>query len=223
MGFGKMRENLLLTSFSQRLRETVSLDLLPTTLRLREVLRSGQIVFPRTSVISVIVETGQAQSVETALVGYEGAIDFGIPGTPLKLLVQAEGPAFTMSGTAFERHLDDPEFRAAMDANRRRLLEFMCVSGACQAFHTAEQRMARWLLEMADRVDDQELPLTQESLAAMIGVHRPTVTLAARILQASGMISYRYGRVTIVNRDLLEQTACECYAAVARRYSGGAV
>jgi hypothetical protein len=218
------RDNLLLAALSPQTRRALEPDLTPIRQKLQQVLNSpgspGDIVFPRTSVISVLTQTGDGQSVENAVVGYEGvfAVDGG--ATNVKGLVLAEGLAWGMSRAAFERHEDNHEFRAAVSLFEHQLLAFTCQSCVCQAFHTAEQRLARWLLEMRDRVLEDELSLTQEFLASMLGVHRPTVTIAARILQAADMIHYRYGRVTIVDRDALEEACCECYSMLPRPGAG---
>jgi CRP-like cAMP-binding protein len=87
-------------------------------------------------------------------------------------------------------------------------------SVACNALHTLDARLARWLLQTHDCLDGQPIPLTQDFLAQMLGVRRTTVTLTARLLQGAGMIQYSRGVVRIVDRARLEQTACECYATV---------
>jgi Mn-dependent DtxR family transcriptional regulator len=88
----------------------------------------------------------------------------------------------------------------------------------CNAVHSLEQRLARWLLSTHDRVGSAELPLTQETIGEMLGVHRTTVIRIAKSLQAQGVIRYGRGRVGIMNRAGLEQTACECYRAVAEHF-----
>src|SRR5581483_12080616 len=105
---------------------------------------------------------------------------------------------------------------AAVKHYQSTLLAVACQSTICQAFHTAEQRLARWLLSLRDRCETDELHVTQDVLASMLGVHRPTVTIAARILQAAGMIQYRYGRVTITDRNALEEASCECFTLTSR-------
>jgi CRP-like cAMP-binding protein len=90
-------------------------------------------------------------------------------------------------------------------------------TAACNGRHGLEQRLARWLLMAHDRVKDDELPLTQEFLAMMLGVHRPSITVTAGILQRAGLISYASGRITILDRLSLEASSCECYGAVRQR------
>jgi CRP-like cAMP-binding protein len=88
---------------------------------------------------------------------------------------------------------------------------FVMQSTACNAAHRVEQRLARWLLMAHDRVGRNEFPLTQEFVAMMLGVARPTVTIIAGTLQKAGLITYRRGRIAIVDREKLETAACECY------------
>jgi CRP-like cAMP-binding protein len=108
---------------------------------------------------------------------------------------------------------------------RRRLLRFaqalsfqISQSAACNARHVVEERCARWLLAARDRVDGDELALTHEFLGIMLGVRRAGVTVAAGSLQQAGLISYRQGRVTILDRDSLEAAACECYRITRDEY-----
>jgi CRP-like cAMP-binding protein len=89
---------------------------------------------------------------------------------------------------------------------------------ACNALHPAEARLARWLLMVQDRVGGDALHLTHDFLAEMLGVQRPTVTVVARTLQGGGLIRYRRGTVTVLDREALEEAACECYAAVRATY-----
>ena len=89
---------------------------------------------------------------------------------------------------------------------------------ACNARHTTEQRMCRWLLMMHDRANGEPLPYTHEFLSHMLGANRKSVTLAARAMQSAGLIEYRRGRIQVVDRPGLEKAACECYAIVKERF-----
>src|SRR6266480_2026267 len=93
------------------------------------------------------------------------------------------------------------------------LTGFIMQSTACNAVHSVEQRLARWLLHAQDRVGRDAFPLTQEFVAMMLGAARPTVTVVAGTLQKAGLIKYRHGKVTIVDREALENASCECYRA----------
>jgi hypothetical protein len=193
---------------------------------LRDATNPTPVVFPRTCVISLITRTHDGQSINNAIIGYEGLYAFQSPAGNIDGVVQMDGLALGMTRDAFEKHLDTYEFRVAVDSYHQRLLALTCQSALCHTLHTAEQRLARWLLSMRDRSDNDELLITQDHLANMLGVHRPTVTIAARILQAGGMIHYRYGRVGIVNRAALEEVTCECYHIVPKpddpQYASGA-
>jgi len=164
----------------------------------------------------VVTRTNDGQSAENAVIGYEGVFTLGAEAENVTGIVQLAGSAMVMVHDTFEKNLELSEFRIAMNQYNQRLLAFTCQTAVCQAFHTAEQRLARWLLSMRDRTDHDEMLLTQDFLASMLGVHRPTITIAARILQSAGLIQYRYGRVTVVDRPGLEEAACECYRIVPR-------
>ncbi len=92
-------------------------------------------------------------------------------------------------------------------------------TAACNGRHGLEQRLARWLLIARDRADGDELPLTQDFIALMLGVHRPSVTVTAGVLQRAGLIRYANGRITILDRPSLEAAACECYSVVRQRFA----
>jgi len=98
------------------------------------------------------------------------------------------------------------------------MMATLAQTAACNRAHSLEERMSRWLLMTHDRVDSDEFPLTQEFLAQMLGVRRPGVNLAAATLQKAGLIEYARGRIKILNRAGLEESACECYASVRREF-----
>jgi hypothetical protein len=175
--------------------------------------QEADVVFPLTCVLSLMTQTGDGQSVENSAIGYEGASIFRTKPS-MKLAAQIGGEALRMPRTAFNAHLANEEFRHVIDGYRDQLLGNACQATVCQAFHSAEQRLAHWLLVMSDRARTYDLHLTQDFLATMLGVQRPTVTIAARILQAANLINYRYGRVTITDHHGLQEAACECYANV---------
>ena len=115
--------------------------------------------------------------------------------------------------------LDGP-FRAILLRYNEALAGQISQTAACNGNHEIEERLARWLLMAHDRADGDDLALTQDFMAMMLGVHRPGVTVSAGILQRAGLISHsKLGRVTILDRERLEGAACECYAAVVRRFS----
>lgn len=123
-----------------------------------------------------------------------------------------------MSRAAFTRAMQSmPSFRSLMYNYVHAFLEQVMVSVACNGAHSLQQRLARWLLMMRDRGDDDTLAITQNLLAEMLGVHRPTITHAVRELERAGAIERGRGRVTIVDRQGLIEASCECYQLVRTR------
>jgi len=119
---------------------------------------------------------------------------------------------YRISTDAFEAELDRRgEFTALVRRDTQALLGVVMQSTACNAVHSVEQRLARWPLMAHDRVECDEFPLTQEFAAMMLGATRPTVTVVAGTLQKADLIAYQRGRITIVDRQRLEQASCECY------------
>jgi CRP-like cAMP-binding protein len=119
-----------------------------------------------------------------------------------------------MNVDAFRREINRRgAFHELMARYAQALFGFVAQSTACNAIHSVEQRLARWLLMAQDRMGSDEYPLTQEFVAMMLGASRPTVTVVAGTLQKAGLIKYRHGRVTIVDRENLEAASCECYRA----------
>jgi CRP-like cAMP-binding protein len=160
--------------------------------------------------------------IEMATIGCEGGTGFqavfGAKTSSARLLVQVPGTASRMSRLAFRRALDTvPSFRNLMFAHVHAFLEQVMVSAACNGTHSLKERLARWLLMMRDRHDDDSLPITQDLLAEMLGVHRPTITNAAQALQRAGLIECGRQRVTICDRDGLIAASCECYLLVRAR------
>jgi CRP-like cAMP-binding protein len=181
-----------------------------------------QVYFPLDGVVSLVSVLARGEVIETATVGRDGAIGvFGGLGpwnAIARAIVRVPGAAAVVPV---------PQFQAAVresDALRNLLLRYKEVllgqvqqTAACNALHQLEARLARWLLQTADRVDGPSLPLTQDLISQMLGVRRTTVTLVAGKLQQAGLISYTRGRLVILNRAGLEEAACECYETLRRR------
>jgi CRP-like cAMP-binding protein len=143
---------------------------------------------------------------------------FGARVSSIRLLVQIPGSAAKLSRAAFTRAMGSmPSFRNLMFAYSQAFLEQVLVSVACNGAHNLKQRLARWLLMMRDRADDDALPITQGLLAEMLGVQRPTITNAARELEHAGLIARGRRQVTIVDRKGLTAASCECYQLVRSR------
>jgi CRP-like cAMP-binding protein len=173
-------------------------------------------------VISAVAVYADGSIIETATIGREGCsavqATLGAANSSLRLLVQLPGRATRMSRRVFDRAMGSlPAFRSLMEAYSRAFLEQVLVSVACNGSHTVRQRLARWLLMMRDRNDSDTLQITQDLLGEMLGVQRPTITNAARALEAAGVIKRGRRQVTILDRPALIGEACECYRLVRGR------
>jgi CRP-like cAMP-binding protein len=180
------------------------------------------VFFPDSGVVSVVAVYADGSVIEMATVGREGFTDvqavFGAKRSSVQLLVQIPGSAARMSRAAFTRAMQSmPAFRSLMDAYVQAFLEQVMVSVACNGAHSLKQRLARWLLMMRDRGDEDVLPITQSLLAEMLGVQRPTVTNAARELERTGLIERGRRQVKILDRQGLTKESCECYQLVRTR------
>jgi CRP-like cAMP-binding protein len=175
------------------------------------------VYFPGGGFCSVLTVLEDGRMVEVATIGREGMI--GAFATTLHAvatsgtMVQAEmGTCYRMTAEAFRAEMDRRGAFYELLANyAQALLGFIMQSTACNAVHSVEQRLARWLLLAEDRVGESDFPLTQEFVAIMLGTTRPTVTVVAGMLQRAGLIKYHRGHVTILDRRKLEAASCECY------------
>jgi len=160
--------------------------------------------------------------VEVATIGREGMIGESavLDGGPLNSITMVQGETDTcyrMTADGFRREMDRRgPFYELLTYYTQALTGFIIQSTACNAIHSVEQRLARWLLMARDRMGSDDYPLTQEFVAMMLGASRPTVTIVAGTLQKAGLITYHRGRVTIVGRKKLEAASCECYRAATR-------
>ena len=220
------RNRLLCALPEQDLQELLP-DLEHIELRREQVLVDADssldhVFFPDSGVISVVAVYPDGSIIEMATIGREGCTGFqavfGSKTSSARLLVQVPGTAARMSRQAFARAIQEvPNFLALVHAHVLAFLEQVMVSAACNGAHNVRQRLARWLLMMRDRHDGNELPLTQDLLAEMLGVHRPSITNAAQSLQRDGLIACGRRRVTILDRDGLIAASCECYRLVRAR------
>ena len=180
------------------------------------------IFFPDSGVVSVVAVYPDGSVIEMATIGREGSTGMqavlGEKISSARLLVQVPGTAAKMPRAAFTRAITTmPSFRNLMYAHLGAFLEQVMMSTACNGAHTVKQRLARWLLMMRDRCDDDALLITQHLLAAMLGVQRPTVSNAAAALERAGLIERGREQVTILDRDGLIRASCECYELVRAR------
>jgi CRP-like cAMP-binding protein len=180
------------------------------------------VFFPHSGVVSVVAVYADGNVIEMATIGREGCTGmqafFGAKTSSVRLLVQIPGSAAKMSRAAFARAVESmPSFRNLMSASVQAFLEQALVSVACNGAHSLKQRLARWLLMMRDRSDEDALPITHSLLAEMLGVQRPTITNAARELERAGLIERGRREVTILDRQGLIEESCECYQLVRTR------
>jgi len=180
------------------------------------------VFFPDSGVVSAVAVYVDGSIIEMATIGREGCTAvqavLGAESSSIRLLVQLPGGASKMSRAAFTQAMEAmPSFRNLMFAYVQAFLEQVLVSGACNGAHSLKQRLARWLLTMRDRGDDDALQITQNLLAEMLGVHRPSVTNAARELERAGLIARGRQQVTILDRQGLVAESCECYQLVRTR------
>jgi CRP-like cAMP-binding protein len=180
------------------------------------------VFFPDSGVVSVVAVYGDGSVIEMATIGREGCTGFqaffGAKSSSVRILVQIPGSATKMSRATFARAMESmPSFRNLMSAYVHAFLEQVMVSVACNGAHGLKQRLARWLLMMRDRSDEDALPITQNLLAEMLGVQRPTITNAAAELERAGLIERGRQQVAILDRQGLIEASCECYRLVRER------
>ena len=172
--------------------------------------------FPLDGVISTVASTEDGSSVEVGMVGKEGATDvsvvLGDDVSSHRGIVQLGGSALKLSAGALREELRrDGGLRSVLLRYTRFTLAQATQSAVCNRLHSVEQRCARWLLSMRDRIEADTFPITHEFLAYMLGVRRAGVTVAAQTLQEAGRLRYVRGRLTILDGDGLEADACECH------------
>src|SRR5437868_15240643 len=174
--------------------------------------------------VSLVVVTTDGRSVEVGIVGKEGAVGanlaVGLDKSPYRAVVQIPGDGFRVKSDVLLGILDSAAHLRVM-LNRYSQIQGMQVAqlAACNRLHEIEKRLARWMLMCQDRIDSDLLPMTHEFFAQMLGAGRPSVTLAAGVLQRAGIIRYTRGKVSILNRPAVESAAWECYGVI-QQFSG---
>ncbi len=217
--------NYLLSRVGSADRPTLSAMMTEVPLDLGQVLyepgqRLDHVYLPTAGIISLIVVMPDGECAETAVIGREGAAGLNASGFVdaafTRFQVQVSGTAQRVSAAAFEDMVDaSVEFCSAVSRYRDVLMRTTLQSVACNALHDVRRRCARWILQMHDRTDDgTRLPITQEFLAAMLGVKRNAVSKVARDLQRDGVIEYRRGKIAVTDRARLQEIACDCYGII---------
>jgi len=225
---GKSVSNIILLSTSDGdyslLRPHLEYVNLPNHLVLHEAGKMEFAYFPNRGLISLVVVMKDGKTAEAGIVGNEGFTGtpaaVGLNWSTLQAVVQITGEGFRVGVGALQNTLESASHLRLM-LSRYAVIHGMQVAqtAACNRLHNVEQRLARWLLMTQDRVDSGSLPITHDFLATMLGTDRPTVSLAASVLQRKEIIEYTRGAVKIVNRKKLEDSACECYGVI-RQYDG---
>jgi CRP-like cAMP-binding protein len=177
------------------------------------------IYFPTDCIVSLLYVLANGSSAEIAVVGNEGAIGvslfMGGETTPSRAIVQSAGSAYRLTGrrlkAEFNRH---GQLLHVLLRYTQSLITQMSQTAVCNRHHSVDQQLCRWLLLSLDRLDSNQLNMTQELIANMLGVRREGVTEAAGKLQKEGVIRYARGQITVLDRPRLEQLSCECYAVV---------
>ena len=220
--------NRLLHALPEAVWARIGPQLEPTPMPLGRVLyESGStlqhVYFPTDSIVSLLYVMEDGHSAEIAIVGNEGmvgvALFMGGETTPSRAIVQSAGSAYRIPGALLKA-----EFVRAGPLQRlllrytQALITQMAQTAVCNRHHSVEQQLCRWLLLSLDRLDSNDLVMTQELIANMLGVRREGVTESAGKLQKLGLIRYSRGRITVLDRASLEQHACECYAVVKREF-----
>jgi CRP-like cAMP-binding protein len=218
--------NKLLSVLPEAERERLYAHLEAVPMALGEVVyesgsRQQYVYFPTTSIVSLLYVMEDGASAEIAVVGNEGMVGvslfMGGETTPSRAVVQSAGFAFRLPGLLLKR-----EFTRAGPVQHlllrytQALLTQMAQTAVCNRHHSVDQQLCRWLLLSLDRLPSNKLTMTQELIANMLGVRREGVTEAAGKLQDAGLIHYRRGHITVLDRAGLEARACECYAVVKR-------
>jgi CRP-like cAMP-binding protein len=205
-------------------RERILRSLQPVTFALGKVLyESGaqmeHIYFPTTSVVSLLYTMEDGTTAEMGLAGNDGivgvALFLGGDTTPNRAVVQVAGEAFKMTAkTLREEFARGGPLQRVLLRYTQALITQISQTAVCNRLHPVEKRLCRWLLLCHDRVDSDELQMTQEFISNMLGGRRESVTVAAGHLQDAGLIHYSRGQISILDRKGLEATTCECYGIV---------
>jgi len=225
----RLHENLLLAALPEEERDRLDPFLHRVTLEAGHPITTPDepienLYFPFGAVTSTIQEMSDGSSIETGLMGIEGLagvqVWLGQRSTASTTFVQVPGEAHRISTDDFIREVREKRspLNALIAGYVHAFLIMTSFTAACNRLHTVDQRLCRWLRMSYNRANRTEFPLRQEFLAQMLGVHRPTVSTAASMLQKAGLITYRYGTLTITNPEGLIEGACECYGLMETQF-----
>lgn len=183
----------------------------------------GHVYFPTSAIVSLLYVMENGASAEIAVVGNEGLVGISLfmggNSTPSRAVVQSAGAGYRLKAALMKDEFDraGPVMHLLLRYTQA-LITQMAQTAVCNRHHALDQQLCRWLLLSLDRLKSNELAMTQELIANMLGVRREGVTEAALKLQAAGLIRYARGRIAVLDRPGLEMRTCECYAVVKREY-----
>ncbi len=185
--------------------------------------RMSHVYFPTTAIVSLLFVMENGASAEIAVVGNEGivgvAVFMGGETMPNRAVVQSAGHAYRLNGQLLRQEFNRPgSLQHLLLRYILALLAQMAQTAVCNRHHSVDQQLCRWLLFSLDRLPSNELSMTQELIANMLGVRREGVTEAAGQLQRAGLIHYSRGRITVLDRPGLEARVCECYEVVRKEF-----
>lgn len=180
------------------------------------------VYFPEGGMISILTVMESGDQIETAIIGREGVGGGGVVidgrNANTQSAVQIASSAWRIPTAKFlEAYNASASFRAVINLYQGIILFQAQQSAACHAVHSVEARLCRWLLQSQDITGSEQITLTQEFLSHMLGVQRSSVSLIANALQKSGLIKYSRGKITILDREAVEECACECYSVIRRQ------
>jgi CRP-like cAMP-binding protein len=222
-------ENRILLNLPATDREQLLSSLEPVDLPFGQILYSigaviDHVYFHNRGMSSLISYTEEGGNIEVGMVGYEGVTGlqafFGTGMSEHHAVMQLADDSLRMPADQFRQACAElVSLRTVMLRYTQAMMTQLTQSVVCARFHSIEQRLCRWLLISQDAVRSDDIRLTQEFLAAMLGVNRPGVTIAARLIQNAGMIHYSRGRIKILDRQGLEAASCECYRIITKAFS----
>ena len=182
----------------------------------------SHVYFPTTAIVSLLYVMENGASAEIAVVGNEGVIGISLfmggESTTSRAVVQSAGCAFRLAASTVKDEFKRAPVLHLLLRYTQALITQMAQTAVCNRHHTLDQQLCRWLLLSLDRLNGNELVMTQELIANMLGVRREGVTESALKLQKAGLIRYARGRIEVLDRAGVEQRSCECYAAVKKEY-----
>jgi CRP-like cAMP-binding protein len=183
----------------------------------------GYVYFPTTSIVSLLYVLADGASAEIAVTGNEGLVGISLfmggETTPSRAVVQSAGHGYRLKAAVVKKHFESGgALQHLLLRFTQALITQMTQTAVCNRHHSVDQQLCRWLLLTLDRLHDNELAMTQELIANMLGVRREGVTEAAGKLQVEGLINYSRGHITVIDRPRLEARVCECYAVVKKEY-----